>query len=165
MVEQTIEGFIKKLRVEGYTSYASELRKIVAMSRERKDAEAALTGITITLLIHLLKYMALPQARERSKWYREIKGYLLKFDIRNESPKKRPWLPIKFIYEDLNDVLFGSKFLPALEQELEEYSVQERKKVKTFVESHKTLKDMGIELFYGPTNDLKININGRVLFN
>jgi hypothetical protein len=163
MAIKTVEGFIHQLEKEGLTKHASELKSILAMSRRRKDAEAALTNMTVTLLIHLIKYIALPHSRDRNKWHKEIKGYLTRFDIRNESPKKRPWLPIEFIRKDLNDVLSGSKFLSALEQELEGYPDQNKKMALSLLKINRSLKAIGVKMFYGPNNNLSIKINGQIL--
>ena len=37
---RTIEGFLKKLREDGLSEYATELKLIVAMSRRRKKAKS-----------------------------------------------------------------------------------------------------------------------------
>jgi hypothetical protein len=156
MVEKTIEGFIRELKNEGHSKYASELRNIIAMSRRRREAESALTSITITLLTHILKYIALPQSRDKNKWHREIKAYLAKFDIRNESPRGRPWLPIEFIKKDLNDVLTNPKFSYGLTSVIEGKDLN---RILSLLGKGWTLKSLGINLFYGSNNDLKISIN------
>ena len=156
---RTMEGFIRQLVENGYPKYASELRHIIAMYRKRKNAETALISMTSTLLIHLVKYIAMPHSRNRNKWLREIRGYLLNFDIRNQNSKKRPWLPIEYIKKDMNDMLAGPKFLPALEHELQGYSTQEIESVRS-LPSIKNIKSLGIKVFYDPDNSLNICVEG-----
>jgi hypothetical protein len=159
LVKKTIEGFIHKLNEEGHSKYASELRYIIAMSRKKKDAETALTSISTTLLIHILKYIALPHSRDKNKWLREIRGYLIGFDTRNQSPRNQPWLSIEFITKDLNDRFSGSKFIPALEYELEGYSNKEINDVKGLLKT-RNLKGLGIKAFYTTDYSLNISIKG-----
>lgn len=159
LVEKTIEGFIRKLSEEGHSKYASELRYIVAMSRKKKDAETALASMSTTLLIHILKYIALPHSRDRNKWLREIRGYLIGFDTRNQSPRNRPWLSIETITKDLNDKFSGSKFIPALEYELEGYSARDIREVKELLKN-RNIKALGVKVFYTPDNSLNLSING-----
>ena len=163
MITRTIEGFIRQLKKDGHHKYASELRTIIAMSRARKDAIAALSGIAITLLEHIIKYIAIPQSTSRAKWRREILGHLTGFDVHNESPKSLPWLTIEYIRAGLTDILNGSKFTKHMRAKLSTYPEKDLSKIILLIESHKTLESLGIKLFYNSENDLCISIGGQPL--
>jgi len=162
MVEKTIESFIRKLNEEGHHKYASELRYIIAMSRKRKDAITALSVMTITLLIHIIKLVSMPQSRDKNKWRKEIVNYLSTFNIRNKNPKGIPWLSLQYIQDDLNDVLSSPDFIKRIKKELQDYSDFDKNNALYLLKTNKTLKNLKITLFYGPDNDLKININGQI---
>lgn len=155
---KTIAEFIRNLQKEGLSKHASELKRILAMSRERKRAEETLAAMTITLLIHLIKFISFPQARDKNKWCREIKGYLSTFNIRNNH-KGRAWLPIEYVKSDFNDVLSSPGFLIKLEQELENYPNKE--KALSLLKSNKNLRGLKVKIFYEKENRLKISIDGQ----
>lgn len=157
---KTIAEFIRNLQKEGLSKHASELKYLLAMSRERKRAEAALTAMTITLLIHLIKFISFPQARDKNKWAGEIKGYLNRFDIRNNH-KGQAWLPIEYIKSDFNDVLSSPSFCITLERELENYPSKE--KALSLLRANKNLRSLKVKMFYENENRLKISVNGIVL--
>jgi hypothetical protein len=161
MVTRTVEGFIRKLQKEGLEKYATELRAVIAMSRERREAVMALSVMTIPLLEHLVKYIALSNARERNKWVGEIKGYLRKFNIRNKGPKGLPWLSIEYIKRDLNHVLSQPEFLIDIKEELN--NVVDRNKVLSLLEIQRTLKNLGITLLFDSSNNLNLSINNKLL--
>ena len=163
MVTRTIEGFIRKLNDEGHSKYATELRSIVAMSRARRGALSALSSITVTLLTHLVKYLALPQSTDRSKWIGEIKGYLSTFSVNNRNYRGRPWLSIEYIQNDLNGILRGPAFMSYMKRELSTYPEVDRGSVLSMVETHKSLKSMGVKLFLDSENDVGIAVNNQVL--
>jgi hypothetical protein len=163
MVTRTIEGFIRKLKEDGHEKYASELRVIMAMSRARRGALLALSGITVTLLTHLVKYLALPQSTDRGKWIGEIKSYLSTFSVDNRNYRGRPWLSIEYIQNDLNDTLRGPAFKGHMKRELSTYPKVDQNNVLSIVETHKSLKSMGVRLFFDSDNDVGITINDRVL--
>ena len=163
MVTRTIESFIRQLKKDGHDKYASELRTIVAMSRNRKEALSALSNMTITLLEHIIKYVTMPQSLNRDKWRREIRGYLNRFNIRNKSPKSQPWLTIEYIQADLNDVLSSASFLIDMKEVLSEYSDTEAENATNLLKTHKTLKSLGIKLFYDEDSNLIVDIGGQPL--
>jgi septum formation topological specificity factor MinE len=158
MVAKTIEGFIRKLREDGHPKYASELKIIVAMSRERKDAISALRHMRKAFLIHLIKYISLPQSRDKNKWGKEIKSYLNLFDIDNKNPKRKPWLSIDFIERDLNDILSNPDFLRYMTGELDD-----RNKILNTLKENKSIKSLGIKLFYDQNNNINLTIKGQKL--
>ena len=158
MVAKTMEGFIRKLREEGYPEYANELRFIVAMSRHREDATQAIRNIANTLLTHILKYIAMPQSKNRGGWLNEIESYFAYFDTHNISFKNRPWYTIEEIEKELDSYFIKPGFLRYLKSKLKDYSEKDSKNVLNLVNSRKTLKDLGVELFLGPENDLNIRI-------
>lgn len=157
----TMKDFISKLEIGGMSDYASELRAIVAMSRKRRDAVSALSNMTLTLLTHLIKYIKIPQSRDRNKWHKEIKGYLYGFDTWNKSPKRRPWLSIDYIQETLTDVLVSPDFLNYLDNQLEGYS--EKSAILKWLKGRQTLKSLGVKPSFDANNNLTISINGHIL--
>jgi len=163
MTVKTVEGFIHNLQKEGLFEHASELRTIVAMSRKRKDALQYLSGMTVPLLEHIIKYESMPLSRDKNKWHGEIKGYLNKFNIRNKSPKGIPWLTIEYIQMDLNDVLSSPEFIVNMEEELKTYSKEDRNRALNLIKRHKTIKSLGIKLFYDQDNSFNISIKGQGL--
>ena len=163
MVTRTIEGFIRKLKEDGHARYASELRYIMAMSRERKNAIMFLSGMTITLLEHIIKFIAMPQSTDRSKWHGEIRGYLNRFNIRNKTPKKQPWLSLEYIQNDLNDVLPSPEFITNMIDVLSTYPKKDRDTALNLLKAHRTLKNLDVKLFFDSENNLRISINDQVL--
>jgi septum formation topological specificity factor MinE len=163
MVTRTIEGFIRQLKKDGHHKYASELRTIIAMSRARKEALSVLYNIRATLLTHIIKYIAIPQSTGKNKWRREIKSYLSIFNVNNRNYKGLPWLSIEYIQHDLNDVLRGPAFLDHIKRELTTYPDKDRDRALNLLETHKTLKSMGIKLFFDSSNDIAISIGGQPL--
>jgi hypothetical protein len=163
MVEKTLEGFIRKLHGDGHAKYASELRSIIAMSRKRKDAVAALSSMTITLLVHIIKYLYLTQSRDRTGWLSEIKGYLAKFDIRNMGPRGTPWLTLEYIQQDLNDVLSSQSFSYYLKGELKGYPDKDVNGILVGLKTNKTLRSLGVKLLYGPEGNIQLSIDNMVL--
>jgi hypothetical protein len=161
LVIRTVEGFIRKLEEDGLSKYATELRSVIAMSRKRRDAFSALSNINITLLTHLIKYISMPQARDRNKWRREIRGYLFGFNIKNKSPKGLPWLSLSYIQNDLNDILSDSGFIDHIGHELENFP--DKNKILSLLKTNKSLKSFGIKFFYDTGNKLNININDEPL--
>lgn len=163
MVTRTIEGFIRQLKKDGHNKYASELKSIVAMSRARKDAILALSGMTITLLEHIIKFLAMPQHRDRNKWQREIRGYLNRFNIRNKTPKKQPWLSLEYILSDLNDVLPSPEFMTNMIDVLSTYPKENQDAALNLLKTHKTLKSLGVKLSFDSENNLCISTNDQAL--
>ena len=163
MVTRTIEGFIRQLKKDGHDKYASELRTIIAMSLERKDAVTWLAVMASTLLEHIIKRIAIPQSTSRDKWRREILGYLNDFDVCNENPKGLPWLTVEYIKTSLNDTLSGSKFEKRMRAKLDTYPEKDLNDIMLLLESHKTLESLGIKLLYNSDSDLCISINGQPL--
>jgi hypothetical protein len=159
MVKATLEGFLRKLEREGRSKDASELRSIIAMSRRRREAVTALSAMTPPLLLHVIKYIAMPQASARNKWRREIKSYLSVFNIRNVDPKGRSWLSIEHIQKDIDDVLSSRTFLNYVRTELEEYPDKDKNKALGLLAA----KSFSVVLDFDPNNDLTIRVNGQVL--
>jgi septum formation topological specificity factor MinE len=159
MTAQTIEGFLKKLKGNGLSEYASELKLIVAMSRKRKKAMDALSQMAITLLVHLIKFISIPQARDKNKWRKEIKGYLAHFNVWNQSPSHKPWLSLGYIQEELNDILSDPSFYRLVERE----TYADKNKVLTLLKEKKSLRDLEIKLNYDSNNDLNLNIKNQSL--
>jgi hypothetical protein len=161
MAEKTIEGFLRKLERDGLKDYAVNLRAIIAMSRKRKEAVTALTFMTITLLIHLIKFISMPQSRDRNKWRKEVRGYLTAFNIRNKNPKNQPWLSIDYIQKDLNGVLSSAEFKKHMENDLEGYP--EKNEILALLNRTKSLKDLEVKLFFDSDNSLKLSIKNQVI--
>ena len=158
-VKTTLEGFVRKLEREGRSKDASELRSIIAMSRRRREAVTALSAMTPPLLLHIVKYISMPQARERNKWRREIKSYLSVFDIRNVDPKGKPWLSVDYIQKDIKDVLASRTFLNYVKAELEGYPVKDKSRALGLV----IAKSLNIVLGFDSNSDLTIRVNGQAL--
>ena len=158
---RTIEGFLKKLREDGLSEYATELKLIVAMSRKRKKAMDALSQMSITLLVHSIKLISMPQARDKNKWKKEIRGYLSHFNVWNQSPSHKPWLSLGYIQEELDDILSDPSFYRLVERELETYTKTDRNKVLTLLKEKKSLKDFEIKFKYDSNNDLNMNIKNQ----
>jgi len=161
MVMRTMEGFIRKLESDGLSEYARELRCILAMSRRRRDALTALSNMTITLLTHLVKYIALPRSRDRHKWRGEIRGYLSAFNIRNKRPRGKPWISAEEVKRDLNDVLSTPGFRKHMARHLESYP--ERDRVLRFLSGKVRIRDLGVGLSFSDDCDLEVVIDERVL--
>lgn len=159
MVENTLEGFVRKLERSGRSKDASELRSIIAMSRRRREAVTALSNMTPPLLLHIIKYMAMPQAGARNKWHREIKSYLSVFNIRNVDPKGNPWLSIDYIQRDIEDVLASRTFLNYVKAELEEYPGKDKNKALEMLAA----KSLKVVLSFDTDSNLTIHVNGQVL--
>lgn len=162
-VTKTIEGFIRKLKEERHPKYASELRYIIAMSRKRNNAFFTLSNTTITLLEHIIKFITMPKSRDKVKWNNKIKCCLSGFDIRNINSKEQPWLSIAYIQADLNDVLSSPNFLSYMEGKLIDYPEKDTKATLSLIKKNKTLKSLGIKLFYDSNNNLNTSINGQTL--
>ena len=158
---RTIKGFLKRLREDGLSEYASELKLIVAMSRKRKKAVDALSRMAITLLVHIIKYISMPQARDKNKWRKEIKGYLSHFNVWNQNPSHKPWLSLGYIQEELNDILSDPSFYRLVERELETYP--NKNKILTLLKEKKNLKNLEIKFKYDLNNDLNISIKNYPL--
>jgi len=161
--QNTLEGFVRKLEREGRSRDASELRSIIVMSRRRREAVMALSSMTPPLLLHIIKYISMPQARARNKWRKEIKGFLSMFDIRNVDPKGKPWLSLEYIRKDLDDVLSNSSFLNHLKSELEEYPSKDKKNALELLSAAKTLKGLNVVLGFGSNSNLTISVEGQLL--
>lgn len=160
MAVRTMEGFVRALEKDGHLKYASELRAIVAMSRRRRESTAALSNMATTLLVHIIKYIAIPQSRDRNKWRTEIKGRLSEFNIHNISFKNKPWLSVAFIEKELNEFLSNPRFLKHLTLQLEGYSNKDKKSALSLAESG-NLKSLNVKLFFDSENNLKISINNQ----
>lgn len=164
MVKNTIEGFIRKLKEEGHPKYASELRYILAMSRQRKEALSFFHSIIDTLLAHLIKFIALPQSRNKNKWIGEIKGYLSRLNLRNKNPKGLPWLSLEYINNELNSILSHPDFYSYMEKEaLKEYSDYEKNKTLSLLNVNKTLKKLSIKFSYDSDYRLNVGVKSKIL--
>ena len=163
MVTRTLEGFIRKLDSDGHSKYASELKTILAMSRRRREATAALSSMASSLLTHIIKYVGMPQSRARDKWRREIKTRLYEFNIHNVSFQGKPWLSINYIEKELNEFLVNPRFLKYLTIQLEEYSNKDKKSVMNLINSKKTLKALNVSLSFDVEGNLNMNIENQPL--
>jgi len=161
MAIRTVEDFIRKLQENGLSEYASELRRVIAMSRKRKDAVTSLSSMTIPLLTHLIKLISMPHSKDVNKWRKEIRSYLSVFNIRNKSPKRRPWLLLEYIQKDLNDVLSSPDFLWHLKEELSDYPNKDN--ALNLMKTDKSLKSLNIVPSFDIQNNLIIEINNEPL--
>jgi ribosomal protein S8 len=162
MERKTIEGFIRELMRDGMGKRASELRYLLAMSDERKKAIQELFQMSVPLLFHLLKVIALPNAQDQSKWKNEILGYLRKFNTKNNR-KRKQILNIEYIKNDLNEMLSRSSFYDDVKGDLEEYSEVDREKVLKLLKSINNLNELHVKFIFDQENYLKVQINGVLL--
>lgn len=149
MKQRSFENLIRELSNSGLKKYATDLKYLVAMSRDKRRALNELDFQATSLLVHLLKLIALPKNESKNKWKKEIKSYLRRIDSKNNH-KGKLWLKIEDIRNTLNDDLSSSAFVDVVDNILTEdnFSFINKKKVIDLTKSVKTLKDLQVKIEY-----------------
>jgi len=160
MNRKQLEMIHRIIRNSSHPELSGVLR--AAMSRRHRDAVNALSAMSVTLLTHLIKYVALPGSRARIKWLGEVKGYISRFNVKNLSPQNHPWLTVEEITRDLNEDLSSPAFERHLSGTLETHAA-EKKKIINLYHNRKTLRSWGLSLIYDSKGDLQVFLNGEKL--